>query len=307
MDYLIDSGVLASLPEAFGANNPATPFPDCVSLKVVSRTYEDTKSSEVLAHLRFGTQILTAHLGEKRFSFSVGLSKAKLRLLAVEGLKINDLSVKGAGEVRNPMKFISRLEQEHSVSKEGMMKIKSAISGIQSLTDIIQTLASLELGKIERNNLASNIEWSHEFKQIETSFDDRGPVWHILPQFDVRETFKRSEISRHRVIDGPVLHFGDGPLFRYSEVNSYTNSHKDSCLIFAISARIRDVNIDILDDEDNVWWQDMLRRRGFREKREVARVALRNIIARRISRDSPEHLDGDLLFVVAAAEPIIEE
>ncbi|WP_157216640.1 hypothetical protein [Flavisphingomonas formosensis] len=305
MDYVIDTGVLAAIPESFGNNNPATPFPDCVSLKIVTQPSENGLSKEVLAHLRFGTQTLTAHLGQKQFSFNLSISKAKLRTIAIEGLKINDLSVMGARNRPDAVKIVSSLDQTNTVSQDSVSRIKAATQGVKNPLDIIQIIAGLGLETNEKNAIKTHMESSNAFEQIEAGFDDRGPVWHILPQFDIAESFRNGESSRQKMISGPVIDFGRGSLFKYKELSSNETGSQDWCILLGISAKIRDVNIDILDDQDNPWWQEKLERLGFREKREVARAALRNIIAKRISRESPEHLDGDLLFVVAAAEPAV--
>lgn len=304
MDYLIEGETLTAIPRAFRDNNPAMPFPDCVSLRVVYTGTADGEGNEVFAHLRFGAQALRAHLREKSFSFSLRLSKAKLRLLAVEGVRIQSRSVKGTDPNRPRLTLHSSLAQSSGLSKDLRGKISLALAGATSPLDALRAAVGLGLKKEDQATLITHMESSRDFSENDAGFDETGPFWHFMPNFDIAESFRQGKVSRQKTLSGNLISFGDGPLFKFKDVsNRHGLKVGDGCLLFGVSANIRDIEIELDDDCDNAWWNEVLAHRGFKEKKEVARVAIRKIIAQRIAREAPDDADGNLLFVVAAVVP----
>jgi hypothetical protein len=307
MDYIIDREGIMELPEAFSENNPAMPFPDCVSLKVVIKKPNAGGKSEVQAHLRFGAHQLNAVHQNKSFAFSVSLRKAKLRLLAVEGLKIDPLSVLGTARKKNATKLATSLSQENKLSTEAMGKISAAISGARTPLDIIRAAVSLGLHKDDQSVLITKMQSANEFEEIDVGFDGIGPFWHLVPNFDIPASFLNGTPTREKTLSGDAISFGRGRVFSVVPTQPGGAARlEDTCLLFGVSANIRDISIDIHDDTDNEWWREILAKRGFREKKEVAQVAVRNILSRRIQRDLSDGEDGNLIFVLAAAEPAID-
>jgi hypothetical protein len=312
LNYSVGRNRLADPPKAYFSNNPALPLPDCVSLRIVSRPTNKSGEYEVAANLRFGIQQLTARLdenSEKKFRFDLTIKSAKLRVLVVEGLSIDDASVKGTEASVGRQKMTTLLEQDTAFATGAAAGINAALDSARTPFEALRVALKMNLTSDLSSKLKTIMEQSSDFQDLDVGFDERGPVWHFLPKVDIAQSFSAGSIARAPFLtEPPVMKFGDGPILKYQETKTrHPARNPDSCLIFAVSARHYDIGVEIVPSPDDPWIEKQIARLGYRTKKEVAQAAIRNIIASRIARESPDSIDGDLLFAVAAAVPPDEE